>query len=158
MTIFAPDAAATREIGATLAVALTRVQEPFVIALEGDLGAGKTTLVRGVLNSLGFPGHARSPTYTLIEPYETRERCVYHLDLYRLTDPSEVEALAIRDLLQSRALFLIEWPERGVGALPAFDLTIRIAYFGESGRELVFVPHSNLGKSVLAAASLAAKP
>ena len=156
--MFAPDAAATRAIGEALAAALSSVKEPFVIALEGDLGAGKTTLVRGVLNALGFAGHARSPTYTLIEPYEEGERFVYHLDLYRLTDPREVEALAIRDLLHAGSVFLIEWPEKGAGALPPIDLTIRLDYDGELGRQIAFISHSLLGKSVLAAASLPAKP
>jgi len=154
----ADDAAATRAIGAALAAAVSNVKDCFVVALEGDLGAGKTTLVRGVLNAIGFPGHARSPTYTLIEPYEDGERCVYHLDLYRLTDPREVEALGLRDLLRPGCVFLIEWPEKGVGALPAFDVTIRIAYWGDSGRKLELIAHSNLGKSVLAATSLPAKP
>lgn len=158
LTLFAPDAAETRRIGEALAAALSFVKDPFVIALEGELGAGKTTLVRGVLNALGFAGHARSPTYTLIEPYEDGDRFVYHLDLYRLTDAREVEALAIRDLLHAGSVFLIEWPEKGAGALPPFDLTIRLAYEGEAGREISFVSHSLLGKSVLAAASLPAKP
>ena len=158
LTIFAPDAASTRRIGEALAAALSGVMDPFVIALEGDLGAGKTTLVRGVLNALGFAGHARSPTYTLIEPYEDGGRCVYHLDLYRLTNPREVEALAIRDLLHAGSVFLIEWPEKGAGALPSVDLTIRIAYRNDSGREITFIPASIPGKSVLTAASLPAKP
>jgi tRNA threonylcarbamoyladenosine biosynthesis protein TsaE len=156
--MFLPDEAATRRVGEALGAALLHVEDPIVIALEGDLGAGKTTLVRGVLNALGFTGQARSPTYTLIEPYEHEQRCVYHLDLYRLADPREVEALAIRDLLHAGSVLLIEWPEKGAGSLPPFDLTVGLSYSGDSGREVELAPHSMLGKSVLRGASLPAKP
>ena len=148
-----------RAIGAAIANALQLIEPPFVIALEGELGAGKTTLVGGVLKQLGFRGHARSPTYTLIEPYEFGARSVYHLDLYRLADPSEVEALGLRDLLLPRSVFLIEWPERGEGAIPAADLTVRIRYAAnDSAREITFFPASMPGQSVLQAVSSAAKP
>lgn len=109
-----------------------------VVTLQGDLGAGKTTLVSGILGALGVQGPIRSPTYTLIEPYETASLQVYHLDLYRLVDASEVEALGIRDLLEARAVLLVEWPERGAGALPEADLAIRIEYAaaGDTGRSM----------------------
>jgi tRNA threonylcarbamoyladenosine biosynthesis protein TsaE len=154
----AHDAVAMRSIGASLARVLGTVDQPIVIALEGELGAGKTTLVGGILNAFGLPGHARSPTYTLIEPYEFGERSVYHLDLYRLTDPREVDALGLRDLLLSRCVFLIEWPERGAGALPGIDLTIRIQYRDESGRDVVLAGSSKLGESVIQKVSATAKP
>lgn len=99
-----------------------------VVAIQGELGAGKTTLVGGLINALGIAGAVRSPTYTLIEPYEAHGRHFYHLDLYRLADPHEVAALGIRDLLLPGAVLLIEWPERGVGALPAADVAIAITY------------------------------
>jgi tRNA threonylcarbamoyladenosine biosynthesis protein TsaE len=149
MSLTAADAQATRRVGASLARALVAVEVPFVIALEGELGAGKTTLVGGLLNALGFHGHARSPTYTLIEPYELAGRAIYHLDLYRLTDPQEVEALGLRDLLEPRAVFLIEWPERGGGLLPDFDLQVRIRYGTESGRQVDVVSGSTDGGSVV---------
>jgi tRNA threonylcarbamoyladenosine biosynthesis protein TsaE len=157
-SIVASDADAMRSIGASLAHASAAVEQPFVIALEGELGAGKTTLVGGFLHALGLQGHARSPTYTLIEPYEFGDRSVYHLDLYRLTDPREVEALGLRDLLQPRSVFLIEWPERGVGAVPVPDVTVRIRYEPETGREVALLSHSKLGQSVIEASPATAKP
>jgi tRNA threonylcarbamoyladenosine biosynthesis protein TsaE len=156
-TIVASDVAAMRSIGAALADALSKLDVPIVIALEGELGAGKTTLVGGVLNALGFRGHVRSPTYTLIEPYELGDRSVYHLDLYRLTDPREVDPLGLRDLLQPRSVFLIEWPERGEGFLPPADLTISLRYAGDLGRDLFLWAHSKPGQSVLEAVSATAK-
>lgn len=118
-----------RSFGAALAGALLEASGgAIVVAIQGELGAGKTTLVGGVINALGIAGAARSPTYTLIEPYEAHGRHVYHLDLYRLADPQEVEALGVRDLLMADAVLLIEWPERGTGALPDADLAIAITY------------------------------
>ena len=122
LALSVPDVSAMRSIGASLAHALREVDAPFVVTLQGELGAGKTTLVGALLNAMGFVGSAKSPTYTLIEPYVLADRDVYHLDLYRLTDPLEMEALAIRDLLVPRSVLLIEWPERGQGARPTADL------------------------------------
>ena len=126
-----------RSLGSALAHSLLDVSgSALTIAIQGELGAGKTTLVGGVINALGIAGSARSPTYTLIEPYEAHGRHLYHLDLYRLADPREVEALGVRDLLMSDAILLIEWPERGVGALPEADLSVAIAYPPSSGSDL----------------------
>jgi tRNA threonylcarbamoyladenosine biosynthesis protein TsaE len=158
MSLAIADPQATRTVGAALARALQAVETPFVIALEGELGAGKTTLVGGLLNALGFKGHARSPTYTLIEPYDLAGRAIYHLDLYRLTDPQEVEALGLRDLLEPKAVFLIEWPERGGGLLPDFDLRIRIRYRAESGREIDLLSGSTAGESVVRHVMATEKP
>ena len=157
ITIVASDVAGMRSIGAAIAGALSKFNTPMVIALEGELGAGKTTLVGGVLNALGFRGHVRSPTYTLIEPYEFGDRSVYHLDLYRLTDPREVDPLGLRDLLQPGSVFLIEWPERGEGFLPPADVTICLRYVGVLGRDLSLGAHSKPGQSVVDAVSAAAK-
>jgi tRNA threonylcarbamoyladenosine biosynthesis protein TsaE len=91
-----------------------------VIYLSGDLGAGKTTFVRAVLNSLGVSGSIKSPTYTLIESYFINHIYFHHLDLYRLKDPSELEYLGVADLLdKNKNILLIEWPEQGLGFLPA---------------------------------------
>lgn len=119
-----------------------------VITVQGELGAGKTTLVGGLLNALGVAGPVRSPTYTLVEPYETPSVQVYHMDLYRLTDAREVEALGIRDLLTADTALLIEWPERGAGVLPPADLGIFIEYAGE-GRRISIAAASPAGTRVL---------
>lgn len=108
------------------------LRPPCTIYLQGDLGTGKTTLVRGVLRGLGHAGPVRSPTYTLVEPYELGAMHLYHLDLYRLSDPEELEYLGLCDLLDGRSLLLVEWPERGRGVLPTPDLTIRIEHAGEA--------------------------
>lgn len=137
-----------RELGAAIDAA---AEGPFIVALEGELGAGKTTLVGGILRAYGVAGPVRSPTYTLIEPYETTRRPIYHLDLYRLVDPGEVEPLGIRDLLSDSAVLLIEWPSKATGSLPAADLWVEIAYplAGTEGRELRLTPHSPSGHKVM---------
>jgi tRNA threonylcarbamoyladenosine biosynthesis protein TsaE len=132
MTWILPTAAATRERGRRLGLALLSITDvPLVIALNGDLGAGKTTFVSGVLEGFGIPGPARSPTYTLIEPHEAGDRTLYHLDLYRLSGPPDLEALGLRDLYVPGSALLIEWAERGAGALPPVDLTLAFNYAGD---------------------------
>ncbi|MES9962812.1 MAG: tRNA (adenosine(37)-N6)-threonylcarbamoyltransferase complex ATPase subunit type 1 TsaE [Candidatus Sedimenticola sp. 20ELBAFRAG] len=119
-----------------------------IIYLEGNLGAGKTTLVRGFLRALGYKGSVKSPTYTLLEPYELENRECYHFDLYRLADPEELEYLGIRDLLQANAVLLIEWPERGAGELPPADLWVHIHYQGR-GRRLELTPETTVGRDIV---------
>ena len=114
----------TAALGATLARIVT---PPCVIALQGPLGVGKTTLVRGFLRARGHQGTVRSPTYTLVETYPLGDATVHHLDLYRLSDPEELEHLGVRDLVASDAIWLIEWPERGEGFLPPFDWRLSLA-------------------------------
>ncbi|WP_100920950.1 tRNA (adenosine(37)-N6)-threonylcarbamoyltransferase complex ATPase subunit type 1 TsaE [Candidatus Thiodictyon syntrophicum] len=145
MQILLPDAESQTAFGARLAAALP---SQFVIYLHGDLGTGKTTLARGILRGLGHQGAARSPTYTLIEPYEIGPRRVYHLDLYRLADPEELEYLGLRDLLGDAALWLVEWPERGAGLLPAADLSIGIEYLPD-GRRLTLSLHGEAGQGLV---------
>lgn len=125
-------AADMEALGGRLATALAAGG---VVHLHGDLGAGKTTLVRGLLRALGHEGSVRSPTYTLLETYARDGLRVHHLDLYRLSDPEELEYIGIRELFEPDALCLIEWPEKGAGYLPTPDLALRIAIVGD-GREL----------------------
>ncbi len=112
------------------------VSTPALIFLQGDLGMGKTTLARGLLRSRGHTGTVKSPTYTLVEPYELEGETLYHFDLYRLCDPEELEYMGIRDYLD-RSLVLIEWPEKGAGALPEPELTLTLEKQG-SGRSGTF--------------------
>ena len=114
----------TRRLGEALAKVLT---PGTVIAYRGDLGAGKTTLTRYYLQQLGHTGSVKSPTYTLVEPYQINDQDIFHFDLYRLNDPYELELMGIRDYLETpNALFLFEWPSKGGDEIPQADLIIEI--------------------------------
>ena len=135
-----PDAAATERAGHALGRALETVLATrsagaaVMIGLAGDLGAGKTTLARAALRALGVAGTVRSPTYTIAEPYETRIGRIWHLDLYRIAAPDEVEFIGIRDLVSDAGACLVEWPERGRGALPGIDCRLEIVLHGHGRR------------------------
>jgi tRNA threonylcarbamoyladenosine biosynthesis protein TsaE len=135
------DAGATAAWGAGLAGCC---EAGLLVFLEGELGAGKTTLVRGLLRALGHTGPVKSPTYTLVESYPCGAFPVHHLDLYRLADPEELEWLGIRDLLAGDAVCLIEWPERGEGVLPVPDLRLSLSY-RDSGRRIAVHSASERG-------------
>jgi tRNA threonylcarbamoyladenosine biosynthesis protein TsaE len=107
------------------------VREGGVVFLDGELGAGKTTFVRALLVASGALGRVRSPTYSLIESYPIDGRAAHHLDLYRIGDPGELEWLGLSDLAAADDLVLVEWPERGVSALPAADLRVALAHAGD---------------------------
>ena len=150
-TGYLADEAATEALGARLGVLpADRVQ---VVHLRGDLGAGKTTLVRGLLRSMGHAGAVRSPTYTLMEPYRLGGRAILHMDLYRLGDPEELEFIGLRDALAEPVLVLVEWPERGEGVLPAADVSIRLAPSG-AGRRFDAAGCGDAGRAFMDAISI----
>ena len=158
-----PDAAATERAGRAFGDALEAVLGPrpmagahgravanggaVVIGLAGGLGAGKTMLARAALRALGVDGTVRSPTYTIAEPYETRIGRIWHLDLYRIADPEELEYVAIRDLVSESVACLVEWPERGAGVLPALDCRLTIAPSGH-GRRLRMEWSTGRGRAI----------
>ena len=138
------DEAAMRRFGQFLASFATN---GLLITLQGDLGTGKTTLARGILEGLGYSGIVKSPTYTVVEPYELSVGMIYHFDLYRIFDPEELEFLGFRDYLNEGYLCIIEWPERGDRYVYSADLCIAIEPI-EFGRKIYLRSNSREGEWV----------
>ena len=139
------DEAATLALGAEIARGL---QPGVTVYLQGDLGAGKTTLVRGLLRALGHAGRVKSPTYTLTEIYNLAAFELYHFDLYRMHDPREWMDAGFREVANGTTVSLVEWPEKAAGLLPPPDLVMRLQVRDE-GREIQIVAETALGKECL---------
>lgn len=143
------DEAATVALGQQLGRLILGQTDGMTVFLEGDLGAGKTTLTRGVLRAFGHLGPVKSPTYTLVEAYELSGRKVYHFDLYRLGDAEELEYMGIRDYFVPGSVCLLEWPQRGAGFLPTADLRVKVWVSG-SGRTAELRAETPVGRQLLA--------
>jgi tRNA threonylcarbamoyladenosine biosynthesis protein TsaE len=123
------------------------------VQLHGELGAGKTTLVRHLLHALGVQGRIKSPTYTVVEPYELPELSIWHFDFYRFSDPREWEDAGFRDIFASPGLKLAEWPEQAAAYLPTADLEIHISVASDDTRQVTLLAHSDTGRALAQAAS-----
>lgn len=147
--ILLEDEAATEALGKSLAALVRQSRKGATVFLRGNLGMGKTTLSRGVMRGLGHEGAVKSPTYTIVEPYEHLDPVAYHFDLYRLGDPEELEYLGIRDYFSKNSLCLIEWAERGEGLLSKPDIEVCLELDGE-GRRATLHSETSTGKELLA--------
>ena len=123
------------------------------IELHGDLGAGKTTLVRHLLRALGVQGRVKSPTYAVVEPYELPDLNVWHFDFYRFSDPREWEDAGFRDIFASPGLKLAEWPEKAAGFLPRADLVIHLDAFDDESRQVTVTAQTPIGVALLQSVS-----
>jgi tRNA threonylcarbamoyladenosine biosynthesis protein TsaE len=119
-----------------------------LVFLKGDLGSGKTTLARGFIHAFDYKGHVKSPTYTLVEPYELSRFSIYHFDFYRLSDPLELEYMGVQDYFHALAICLVEWPERANDSLPLADIIIDIRFEGEA-RSVKLVGLSEAGHRIM---------
>ncbi|WP_166425403.1 tRNA (adenosine(37)-N6)-threonylcarbamoyltransferase complex ATPase subunit type 1 TsaE [Paraglaciecola sp. 20A4] len=144
-SFYLADEQATTELAAKLAILCSTAT---VIYLEGDLGAGKTSFCRGFIHGLGYVGRVKSPTYTLVEPYEINGWRIFHFDLYRLSDPEELEYIGIRDYFDDDCICLIEWPDKGYGLLAAADLHISIEFIDDS-RSITVQANNEYGQKLL---------
>lgn len=128
----------TKKLGQELAkeILKRKGEAAFVVFLDGDLGTGKTTLVKEIIFALGVKEKVKSPTFTIIEPYELNNENIYHIDLYRIIDPTELEIIGLREYLnESNAIIFIEWPEKSYGYLKKFDLKISLKHLSENERK-----------------------
>ncbi|MBD3652869.1 tRNA (adenosine(37)-N6)-threonylcarbamoyltransferase complex ATPase subunit type 1 TsaE [Kangiella sp.] len=141
ITVELADESQTVRMGQKLAAC---IKAPMTIYFKGELGAGKTTLVRGILRGFGYQGATKSPTYTLVEPYELVGLTIYHFDLYRLADPEELEFIGIREYQQPDSIMLIEWPDKGEGMIPRSDLMIELDYKDDGRKVTLSSAHPEL--------------
>ena len=128
----------TKKLGQELAkeILKRKGEAAFVVFLDGELGTGKTTLVKEIIFALGVKEKVKSPTFTIIEPYELNNENIYHVDLYRIIDPTELEIIGLREYLnESKAIIFIEWPEKSYGYLKKFDLKISLKHLSENERK-----------------------
>ena len=128
----------TKNLGQEIAKEILKRKDKsaFIVFLDGDLGTGKTTLVKEIIFALGIKEKVKSPTFTIIEPYELNDKNIYHIDLYRINDPSELEIIGLREYLnESDAIIFIEWPEKSFGFLKKFDLKISLKHSSEKERK-----------------------
>jgi tRNA threonylcarbamoyladenosine biosynthesis protein TsaE len=148
------DEAATVAFGDKIAKSISETfgVKGAILYLQGDLGAGKTTLTRGIVTGFGHQGRVKSPTYTLVEPYELKLRTVYHFDLYRLADPEELEFMGIRDYFADNCVCVVEWPQQGQGFLPAADLLVYLVYVDDH-RQVTLQSNSEVGEKLVRALS-----
>ena len=143
------DEAATLALGAKLAYALQKNDTGALIYLSGDLGAGKTTLSRGLLRGMGYSGRVKSPTYTLVELYVVSKLNLYHFDFYRFGEPEEWQEAGFRDLFHETNICLVEWPEKAGELLPPPDLTVTLKSTLSLGREAQITARSARGRQML---------
>jgi len=145
-----PDEAATQRLGKACAACAAN---GLVLHLRGELGAGKTTLVRGLLRALGYQGRVKSPTYTLVEPYGDLRLNLYHFDLYRLKDPSEWLSSGFREHFNADSLCVVEWPERAGNLIAKPDLDVHLEYTaGNESRRAALRAHTRAGETWLSSA------
>ena len=145
-----PDAASTEQLAARIADALPVDLAGWMMLLQGELGAGKSTFARAMLHSMGFSGVVPSPTYTLVEPYKLANYSVYHIDLYRIVSGDELEFLGWSDLHDG--LMLVEWPERVAGLEKDADVRVALSYAGD-GRVVELSALSDRGQAILSGIS-----
>lgn len=153
-TQYIPDEFSMLLFGKKLAetILVQQSKKAVIVYLNGDLGAGKTTLTRGMLQGIGHQGNVKSPTYTLVEEYNIAGKMIYHFDLYRLADPEALEFIGIRDYFNTDCICLIEWSEKGQGILPEADFLVNIDYYDDA-RNIELVAQTELGENIIQAFS-----
>tara|TARA_B100000214_G_scaffold271382_1_gene201695 strand:+ start:1410 stop:1898 length:489 start_codon:yes stop_codon:yes gene_type:complete len=126
------------------------IEPPLCVYLEGEIGAGKTSLVRSILRGVGFKGPVKSPTFTLVESYQFQKKNIYHFDLFRIDNPIELEHLGVEQYLGENSILLFEWPDKGLNHIPLSDLNISITV-SLTGRELLLQSKTKTGNAILSA-------